>query len=286
MLVAFIGSNAARDLWDYFAVWPRRGMVRLLYRADQRQIAEYLHEHGHHRDIAVGSGLMGPWDRIALTVDLVGTDVEPRLFDPDRALVWAHGTDPLPVFLTTWPEVSDSIDGFLERGRQISHHVSLHSPTSDLSSSFTTEETTFANGLTLLEVRRLEEESETGTEGVSVLTAWRVSEPLDLPPMPVVAQPPPPQTYAGPRLAVFAHLLGDDGQTLDIDDGLWVDPSTLQPGDHFLQVHRFSAGAERPSAASALAIGLYDPKTGERWETMDGRSTGADLVTFRLGETQ
>lgn len=285
VLIAFVCSNAARDLWDYFVVWPRRGMVRLLYRADQRKIAEYLNEQVGYTDIAVGSGLMGPWDRIALTVDLERPDVAPRLFHPERALVWKQGANPMPVFLPGWPEPSDAIEDSLAGGRLISEHVSVHTPRKSLTSSFETEEVTFANGLTLLAARPLQQGRE--QETVSIITAWRVSEPLELPPMPVVAQPPPPKTYAGPRLAVFAHLLGKQGETLDVDDGLWVDPLTLRPGDRFLQIHRFSVASEGASVPSALVVGLYDPKTGERWQTVgeDG-GAGAHRVTIPLGDPQ
>ena len=285
MLVAFVGSNAARDIWDYFVIWPRRGMVRFLYRADQREIAEYVNEQGLLTDVTVGSGLMGPWDRIALTVDLEGPDAAPRLFHPERALIWAEGADPMPVFLPSWPEPSGVVEDALEGGRLISEHVSVYAPTIDISSSLEVEEVAFANGLTFLGARRLEQEPGAVGEGVSVLTAWRVSEPLELPPMPVVAQPPPPETYAGPRLVVFAHLLGPQGETLSVDDGLWVDPLTLQPADHFLQIHRFSLPSDGLPAPSALAVGLYDPKTGERWQVVSGdRKDGVDLITVPLGD--
>ena len=38
---------------------------------------------------------------------------------------------------------------------------------------------------------------------------WQVEQPLDLPPMPLISNPPPPGVYAGPRLAVFAQLQDD-----------------------------------------------------------------------------
>ena len=87
--------------------------------------------------------------------------------------------------------------------------------------------------------------------------------------------------------SVFAHLLGSDGETLDVDDGLWVDPLTLQPGDSFLQVHRFSVPEDRLSAGSAVAVGLYDPKTGERWQITAGdHRTNEDLVVVPLGDAE
>jgi hypothetical protein len=86
-----------------------------------------------------------------------------------------------------------------------------------------------------------------------------------------VANPPPPGVYSGPRLKVFAHLLTADGEQLTGDDGLWVDPLTLQPGDYFLQAHRFVLPAGAPAGPYGVRLGLYDPKPGEemRWDVLD-----------------
>lgn len=98
---------------------------------------------------------------------------------------------------------------------------------------------------------------------------WQVGETLQLPEIPLISNPPPPGVYAGPRLQVFAQLLDAEDNFLTGDDGLWVDPVTLQPGDIFLQQHWLTMpeGAE----AAAVAFGLYDPMTGERILTTDGR---------------
>jgi hypothetical protein len=103
--------------------------------------------------------------------------------------------------------------------------------------------------------------------------------------MPIVAQPPPPRTYTGPRLAVFAHLVDNDGTVVDTDDGLWVDPLTLEPGDRFMQIHRFSV-PDRPAVGSyALELGLYDPKTSERWLMLSANGEpDADRLHIPLGE--
>jgi hypothetical protein len=62
---------------------------------------------------------------------------------------------------------------------------------------------------------------------------------------------------------------------LDADDGLWVDPATIWPGDVFVQHHRLVAEAATPAA---IAFGLYDPMTGERIPT----GTGQDSVELPL----
>jgi hypothetical protein len=99
---------------------------------------------------------------------------------------------------------------------------------------------------------------------------WRVERPLDLPPLPLISNPPPPGVYSGPRLYVFAQLVDANGAFLVGDDGLWVDPLTLQAGDVFLQRHALAA-PEGTQRAAAVLFGLYDPMTGERVLTVDGQ---------------
>ena len=72
-----------------------------------------------------------------------------------------------------------------------------------------------------------------------------------------------------PRLYVFAQLQDAQGSFLVGDDGLWVDPQTLRPGDQFIQQHKLAITDEPPGAR--VVFGLYDPKTGERILTTDGQ---------------
>ncbi len=262
LFVIFLATNAARDLRDYFVVWPREELVRVLYRADYREAAHYLDDHPEITDAAISSTLLGPWDRLALEVDIQREDVGVRLFDPGRALVWSAGDTPATVLLMSWPHTAAPIDDFLEAPEAISPHLTRYTLplVSDLQSPISSS-TRFANGLELVEARWIGE--------LDLLTIWRVAGPLDLPPMPIVANPPPPGVYSGPRLKVFAHLLAADGTQVAGDDGLWVDPLMLRPGDYFVQVHHFTASAAGPYS---VRLGLYDPKPGEemRWDVLDG----------------
>ena len=285
----FVVSNAIRDVRDYFVVWPDRGMVQLLYRGDQREAADYIDAHPEVTEVAVGSALRGPWDRIAMEVDIRRDDVAPRLFNPERALTWPAGEGPSVVLLPSWPDPAWPIDDFLGTGLDISPHVDLYSPPFLADGPSLVGETEFENGLTLEQVRWLEDkggESLSGSKDTALLTMWRISRPLDLPPSPVVAHPAPPETYTGSRLAVLAHLVDAEGKAIEIDDGLWVDPLTLQPGDRFVQVHRLSV-PEAPAQPHILKVGLYDPKTNRRWHTLEtSGERGPDAVSIRLGGQQ
>ncbi len=92
--------------------------------------------------------------------------------------------------------------------------------------------TPFANALVLGGSDPATTEDATSLE---VMTWWTVVAPLPVPQEELVPYPPPPGVYSGPRMAIFAHLYQDD-TLLAIDDGLWVDPYTLVPGDTFVQV--------------------------------------------------
>jgi 4-amino-4-deoxy-L-arabinose transferase-like glycosyltransferase len=279
LAVLFLLSNGLRDLRDYFIRWPELDMVGFLYRADYRQAARFLDNHPEIADVTVGSTLLGPWDRLALRDDLQRQDVSVRLFDPQRALLVpgdgvsdGTGERKTVILVTRFPPVSQTVEKWLDapptwQGQSLSSYSfsgELPASTSDLPAPVL-----FANGLELSAVEWPKGRPEPGQE-VALWLTWRLVQPLNLPPIPIVANPPPPGEYNGPRLAVFTHLLDGTGVLIAGDDGLWVDPTTLQPGDRFVQVHRLAVPPETPLEPLALELGLYDPLTNERWLILNG----------------
>lgn len=250
-----IATIALRDLPDYFVEWPSRGMTRFLYRADINELAEFLNENKQIRDFAVSGLLAGPWDRLAMAIDLEDDDeVFPRWFDSQRAIFLQTGGEPALVFYgyPADPAFYEELykpalaepDGDYRMAQIDNYAVPASDPTC------------FTNGLCLLSATYL------ASEG-SLDLMWQVGRSLDLPTMPLMSNPPPPGVYAGPRLSVFAQIVDSDDAYLSGDDGLWVDVESLQPGDLFIQRHRLSAPPG--TDASAIIFGLYDPKTGERY---------------------
>ena len=285
-------TNAIRDLRDYFLVWPRQDMVRYLYRADYREAAHYLNAHPEIADVAVSSALMGPWDRLALDVDTRREDVAVRLVNAERVLIWTAKDGPSLVLLTSYPPPPPTISDLLKASPDLPTAISpgltlytlppistLQSPIRIPQSAFRIPLARFANGLELIETRWMTEPPLAPGQEAVLLTTWHVPGPLDLPPLPIVPNPPPPGVYSGPRLAVFIHVSAGDGTFLTGDDGLWVDPLTLRPGDQFIQVHRFQIPPNAPDGPYTLELGLYDPMTGKRWVTVDAAGEpGADRV--------
>ncbi|MBX3055933.1 MAG: phospholipid carrier-dependent glycosyltransferase [Anaerolineae bacterium] len=267
-LLAFIliATIAIRDLPDYFETWPQRGMVRFLYRADLHELAAHLNENPGLEEFAIASLLDGPWDKVALQIDLdEDTAVTPRWYHPERALflqpaLSLHWSPVVPSPYTDWLEPA--------AGQTTIGHFSPVQTTLALP-----EQTPvcFANGLCNVHA------AYDPATGILEL-GWQVARPLDLPPFHLISNPPPPGVYAGPRLSIFGQLLAADGRYLTGDDGFWVDPYTLQPGDLFVQQHRLTLPPDAQPAT--VAFGLYDPMTGERILTDDGR----DHITLEIGD--
>ncbi len=271
LLVAcvLIGSIAMRDLPDYFQRWPERGMVRFLYRADIQDVADYVNSEPEMSDFGVSGLLAGPWDRTALEIDLHNNEaIRPRWFNAERALLLSP-----PLSFVGFPDTAVSFKPFLNpvAPRVEAGYYQLAQTEAQILAEQTKERICFSNGLCLLtavfdpQTNRLE-------------LGWQVAETLQLPAIPLISNPPPPGVYAGPRLQVFAQLLDAEGNFLTGDDGLWVDPVTLQPGDIFLQQHWL----ELPEGivAETAVFGLYDPMTGERILTNDGR----DHLKLEIGD--
>ncbi len=268
--VLLVGSVAVRDLPAYFVEWPERGMVRFLYRADIKDAADYLNTaDSAPTDFGITGLLAGPWDRVALEIDLdPQSAARPRWYNPERVALLRP-----PVSFNGYPDVAAPYadwyrplpeDEALDGGYVLSQLRGEAAPVVD-----ETTAVCFANGLCLLDAKYQDD----GT----LELLWRVARDLDLPPMPLISNPPPPGVYAGPRLLVFAQLQDSDGGFLVNEDGLWVDPITLRTGDLFVQRH-YLVVPEGKTAATVV-FGLYDPMTGERVLTVDGR----DHLELQIG---
>ncbi|WP_420641746.1 glycosyltransferase family 39 protein [Candidatus Leptofilum sp.] len=260
MGLLLVGSIAVRDLPDYFQRWPERGMVRFLYRADIQNVADYVNQTPEMTDFGVSGLLAGPWDRLALQIGLHNDDdVRPRWFNAERALLLSP-----PLSFVGFPDTAVSYEPLVNpvAPRITAGTYLLAQTEAQMLADPSNERICFMNGLCWLtavydsETNRLE-------------LGWQVGETLQLPPIPLISNPPPPGVYAGPRLQVFAQLLDAEGNFLTGDDGLWVDPVTLQPGDTFLQQHWLSLPED--AIGETAVFGLYDPMTGERILTTDGR---------------
>jgi hypothetical protein len=272
-----IGATAARDLRAYFVEWPARGMVRFLYHADVEDVAAFIQRDPAApwpADFGITGPLAGPWNRIALELALEGVDVRPRWYNAERALLlWPDVSfSGVPAVATPFAEVFEPLpqDGLLGGGYTLARVAPAVTPLLRSGQVWLSEAPVcFANGLCWTAAAY---DPQSGT----LELVWRLEGELALSDIPLVSNPPPPGVYSGPRLAVFAQLLDGAGSFVDGDDGLWVDPQTLRPGDVFLQRHYLTA--PDGAAPASIIFGLYDPLTGERIQTIDG----TDHLTLEL----
>lgn len=256
-----IASIAIRDLPDYFYRWPERGMTRFLYRADLSELADYLNEHPELTDIGVTGLLAGPWDKLALAIELDDhTGAQPRWFNPERAALLRLGGEAAQVF-AGYP-VTGGLDEvyYLPMPNETAGGYQLKVLSAE--PGLAGQQSCFVNGLCLVSAAYNPETS-------IFELIWDLPSELDLPESPLISNPPPPGSDPRPRLLVFAHLLDDSNQLISADDGLWVDPETLRVGDRFLQQHHFAPSQSGKPAT--IAFGLYDPQTGARILTLDGQ---------------
>ncbi len=258
-VLILVFSLAVRDLPDYYRNWPERGMVRFLYRADIKELARYIEDNPGMADFAVSSLLAGPWDRLALEIELGdGVQVRPRWYNPERASFLSLNGQPAYVF-RGYPQETSPFDSlYQDAAGGNAGDFQLSQVTADLPSF--NDPDCFINGLCLLAASY-----DSGSATLDL--TWETKLRLALPESPLISNPAPPGIYSGPRLLVFAQLLDQEGALLAGDDGLWVEPYSLQMGDRFIQKHRL----ENPGAGTAIIYGLYDPMNGERLLTADGQ---------------
>jgi 4-amino-4-deoxy-L-arabinose transferase-like glycosyltransferase len=259
--IIVIGSIAWRDLPDYYLNWPERGMTRFLYRADIHELAQYLNQNENITDFAVGSQLAGPWDKLALATDLsADSESRPRWYYPARAVMLTNGNDDFATFLRPFEGPSYRSELYESVSPNIAGDYDFAFIRGEL--DIEADPVCFQNGFCLLD-------SHFDKENQTLQLTWELTGPLLMPEVPLTSNPAPPGVYSGPRLSVFAQLLDSQGQLLANDDGLWVDPTTLVPGDRFQQVHYLTLSTEMNEPL--LIVGLYDPKNGIRVLTEDGR---------------
>lgn len=265
----FLASNVSRDLQDYFHNWPERGMVRFLYRGNIHDATGYLNDHPDVMNVAFSGSLAGPWDRQAFLTDMK-IPVFDRWFDPSRTIIYPSGGGSL--VMTGYPKLAGELEPIFKSSSELvvdtkSFGVYSMDAAPHLNNIIEKDgSASFRNGVSLVEF-------EVGNGGI--FTKWSAQGvPSGLPRFKLISNPPPPGIETRPRLAIFVHCLSQDGSILSIDDGLWVDPYTLQPDDIWIQ---YNVIADMEQTIS-IEIGIYDPVT----DTRVVNNNGSDRMVIPL----
>lgn len=252
LAVIFLAVLAARDWGDYFIRWPALPEVRTLYRADLHEAAATLRRLPPSSDLGLVSPSLQPADVLALALETPGRDLQPRVFTPSRAWVFPDRAVPVLMLDTAWPLGFDQAP--LNRPFEL-----RPSTLAALAQPATTITADFANGWQLYGYR-LTLQPGTGGTVAHLDTYWRVTAGYRPPaprPVDVLAGLPLP-------LRIFTHVLKPDGGLAAGDDQLDVDPSTLRPGDAFVQATAIALPADLRADHYTLQVGLYDPANGAR----------------------
>jgi hypothetical protein len=259
----------ARDLRDYFVVWPALPQVRLLYRADLHEAAAALRRLPPDSDLGLASGTLHPADALALALDTPGLDLRPRVFTPGRA--WPFPDQSVPVLLRQsagpvgfgQPPLAEDFE------LRLSNLIGQAQPAVAMAAAFQNGWQCYGYALEVAQAN--------GAAVLTLDTYWRVGTGYVAPP------PRPVDSLSGTPLPFrfFSHLLKADGSSLAGDDRLDIDPATLRPGDSFVQVFVITAPAGPPRGDYPVQIGLYDPASGARVGLANG-DDGLILKTIHL----
>jgi len=245
----------------YFDWWPNHAMVRFAYHADTHDLARWLDGQSEGGDVAISTTSNEfVLDPLALSLDLKRSDVVPRWFDAEWALVLPRGGGQRIALLSFPPKMNPLLEPYFS-ARQIAEYH--NPPTGQFAFAVYKDDAApgsrgrapndapnFDGKLTLVkaEIPILPPRSGDGF----LVTTWRVDGPL--------ADP----------LALFVHLLDASGQMIGGDDRLNVLASSLRPGDVFVQVNRLPRPAQADCAPCRVRLGVYNPETGERLRAATG----------------
>ena len=182
--IILIGSVARRDLPDYYLNGPERGMTRFLYRADIRELAQYVNQRENLTDFAVGSLLAGPWDKLALSTDLSpDSGFRPRWYYPERAVMLAIGESKLSAFTRPVEGPAFRTELYDSPSQIIAGDFDLATINDEV--DYGNETICFQNGLCLLD-SHFDEQSQ------MLQLTWEVKDPLLVPEVPLTSNPAPP----------------------------------------------------------------------------------------------
>jgi hypothetical protein len=275
VLMAGMGLRTAHD---YFAVWAEHRDVRVAYHHTLVQEVRYLDAQSEGGTIAFSSIYPGRFhDPYTVEITLRRDDLSLRWFDGRSALVFPVGGEARVIVPSIAP-----LDGALEPifDAHASHLLAENLRQDDLIPRFDVYRFDSAGALAailpameeppiywcpsdwfsaddpLADYKSLSPPVYFGGavelvgydlrtpvvgagEEVELLTLWRVRTPLDL------------------EAVTFTHLLDDGGQIVGQMDRLDVPSWHWQPGDAFVQLHRFPVDAGATPGLVHLEVGIY-----------------------------
>ncbi len=248
-ITAVIGLNLGRTIQDGFIQWPSLPETRLKYRSVLLDISRHWTSEGRP-PLVVADSWYEPVKRDVLRRD-IGFALPARWVQQGRAIVFPageaggdNGRFYIPEYAPTDPQLLQ-MAGLTQPLFQSQNYpaFTLYALPKTLSIPLLPKPAEFDDAITLLGV---EWHHSTPDNQIYLISYWRVKRPL-------------PED-----LAAFVHIISANGDVVAQHDGLDAIPSTLHPGDTFIQLHPLPLPDSPPSGRHTLQIGLYTRQTGQR----------------------
>jgi hypothetical protein len=277
-LVLLFALYIVRTTSAIFQEWPADGEVRFVWQEAFTEIAGYLDESDSTEPIAIGGWTPATMDPPTIDLTLVRQDLDIRFFDPTQSLILPIGDGqeqtirvarpaelPLDHFieeqLVSWGVRPEEIGSFtlyevtfgVIDGPEFAVEVNFGSDSRG-------DELTYLGYDLVAPCVGLDSGSSSILSTCELITYWRVDE-----------------KGSDPR-RIFLHALDETGTILVQDDGLGAPAEHWVPGDLILQRHTLDLSQFDENVN--LRLGVYDPRTGIRLLTADGR----DFIVLALVE--
>ena len=237
IVALLISLNLVLTIRDGFVRWPQAFETREKYQTIYADMATYLRENPTVQPV-INTGFFYPIDDDSVRRNL-GYDPQARWVQGGNAVVvngdWAKLL--IPEYAPLNPELATAIDlpdtptyrSTDKPGFAVFNLAQSNMLTQDF------EPVTFDGKVTLLGYELLEQNDD---GAIPLITVWRVEEPLSA------------------HLKIFVHGISAEN-TLDTQyDGLDAIPTTLHPGDTFIQYHLLSRPTELNNPYT-FNLGLY-----------------------------
>jgi len=232
--------SAAWTVRDYFFRWPQEAEVEFVWQIALQEAAAMLDADPSQEPVVLGGWTPESMDPPSMELLLKRDDLALRYVDPTQALILPQGGGRMvwPAALPMAAELMDYLAKYGVQSREIGRITWVDLPVFTANGQdFVWHQVAFEGNVSLLGYQLL-----SLAEGLSMITFWQASGPLDEP------------------LAVFVHLAGADGQIAGQYDGLGAPAAHWQSGDIIVVLCHISV----PAGEYLPRLGLYNPETGLR----------------------
>lgn len=283
-LILILGINTWRTIRDGFIHWPQNVETRLRYQSVLSDIGRYWREEPSDNSLVVADGFFEPIDADSLR-RAIGMEPHARWIQTGAGLsggmVWPLGR-PTDLFVPEYAPLNPDLIDLIGMGQQPLFRSS---------------------GTPSFAVYRLPEVPEFETVRIDpvfgldqpLITLRGVTEPVSDGSRLALASLWVVEKELPTNIALFAHLVNEDGVIIAQYDGLDVAASTLLPGDVFVQRHELNIPEPLSSGTYKLRIGLYDRRDNQRLIRRNGAeyimlahcinaSGGSESLVCRLTE--